>query len=45
MSLTLDGSKQCEKRMSGSPIQAYRFLREGIISQCSRRTAGKTEEE
>jgi hypothetical protein len=33
--LILDGSKQCENRMSGSPIPNLPLLREAIISQCS----------
>lgn len=37
--MTLDGSKQCEKRMSDSPIPNLPLLREAIISQCSKQTA------
>jgi uncharacterized protein YjiS (DUF1127 family) len=43
--LTLDGDQQCEKRMSGSPIRTYCFLREAIMSQRSRRIACKTRKE
>jgi len=43
--LRFDGDQQCEKRMSGSPIRTYCFLREAIMSQRSRRIACKTRKE